>query len=115
VPPFFWTVSEKRWTTGENITQPLSGSGRTYRDKVDNTVVVGNILMNVHGEWGAHHGLQKEAMFHDVRVRALLSLLVLLVLLNAGVSRMSWCHGSWRGDGGKGESPVTESPLSGGL
>ncbi len=59
----------------ENIQQPLSGSGRTYRDKVDNTIVVGNILMNVHGEWGAHHGLQKEAMFHDVRVRALLSLL----------------------------------------
>jgi hypothetical protein len=26
-----------------------TGSGRTYRDKVDNTVMVGNILMNVHG------------------------------------------------------------------
>jgi hypothetical protein len=26
-----------------------TGSRRTYGDKVDNTVVVGNILMNVHG------------------------------------------------------------------
>lgn len=51
-------------------------------------------------------------MFHDVRVCALVSLLVLLVLLNAGVSRVSRCHGSWRGGtDGKGESPVTESPL----
>jgi hypothetical protein len=26
-----------------------TGSAWTYRDKVDNTVMVGNILMNVHG------------------------------------------------------------------
>ena len=86
-----------------------TGSGGTYRDKVDNTVVVGNILMNVHGKWGAHHGLQKEAMFYYVRVCALISLLVLLVLLvllNAGVSRVSRCHGSWRG------GMVRASPLS---
>jgi hypothetical protein len=101
-------------TRGIGVLRIIStGSGGTYRDKVDNTVVVGNILMNVHGEWGAHHGLQKEAMFYYVRVCALISLLVLLVLLvllNAGESRVSRCHGSWRGDG-KGESPVTESPL----
>ena len=103
-------------TRGMGVLRIIStGSGGTYRDKVDNTVVVGNILMNVHGEWGAHHGFQKEAMFYYVRICALISLLVLLVLLvllNAGVGRVSRCHGSWRGGtGGKGESPVTESPL----
>jgi len=45
--------------------------------------MVKNILMNVHGQRGAHHGLQKEAMFCDVWVRALILLLLLLLLLNA--------------------------------
>jgi hypothetical protein len=76
VPPFFWknrvrnTDGAGEQTPKENIAQPLravevnsedatrgidvlriisTGSGRTYRDEVDNTVVVGNILMNVHG------------------------------------------------------------------
>jgi hypothetical protein len=55
-------------------------STRTYSDKVDNAVTVGDILMNIHGQGGAHHGLQKEAMFRDVWVRALI---LLLLLLNA--------------------------------
>ncbi len=37
-------------TWGLDVLRNMStGSGKTYRDEVDNAVVVGNILMNVHG------------------------------------------------------------------
>ena len=85
----------------------------TYGDEVYEVISVVDVFFDVYRERGAHHGLEKEAMFYDVRVCALISLLMLLVLLNAGVSRVSRCHGSWRGGtDGKGESPVTESPLA---
>lgn len=35
---------------------------KTYLDKVDDDVPVANILVDVQGERGAHHGLQKDAM-----------------------------------------------------
>ena len=57
-------------------------NARTHRDKVDDTVIVENIFVNVHSQRGAHHGLQKEAMLYDALVRVLISLLLLL-LLNA--------------------------------
>jgi len=78
LPPFFWKNRVRtldgagEQTSKEKIAQPLravvffedesedatrgicvriisTDSGGTYRDKFDNTVVVGNILMNVHG------------------------------------------------------------------
>ena len=72
----------------EEVDCPRLYTANTYDDKVDDTVMVENILMNVHGQRGAHHGLQEEAMFCDVWVHALISLLLLLLLLllNAGVS-----------------------------
>jgi hypothetical protein len=46
----FFAGNSEDATQGIGVLRIMStGSRRTYRDKVDNTVVVGNILMNVHG------------------------------------------------------------------